>query len=245
MSNQNENFFEGLRDGLPICLGYLSVSFAFGISAVGMGLSVLEAVLISMFNLTSAGQLAGAPIIASFGSLYELALTQLVINLRYSLMSISLSQKFGNSVRMRDRFWIAFCTTDEIFAVASGKGDLVGRRYMAGLCLTPPLGWTLGTLLGAVLGNVLPESISSALGVAIYGMFVAIVIPPCKKERATLIATLLSAALSCAIFYIPALSFIGSGFSVIICAIISSVVFALFFPVKSEEGKEDRDGART
>lgn len=243
MSNQNENFFEGLRDGLPICLGYLSVSFAFGISAVGMGLSVLEAVLISMFNLTSAGQLAGAPIIASFGSPYELALTQLIINLRYSLMSISLSQKFGGSVRLRDRFWIAFCTTDEIFAVASGKRDTVGRKYMAGLCLTPPVGWTLGTLLGAVLGNVLPESISSALGVAIYGMFVAIVLPPCKKSLSTLMAVVLSATLSCAIFYTPALKFIGGGFSVIICAVVSSVIFALICPVRSNVRKENEDAA--
>lgn len=242
MSKQNENFLEGLRDGLPICLGYLSVSFAFGISAVGMGLSCLEAVLISMFNLTSAGQLAGAPIIASFGSLYELALAQLIINLRYSLMSISLSQKFGSSVRMRDRFWIAFCTTDEIFAVASGKKDSVGRRYMAGLCLTPPIGWTLGTLFGAILGNVLPEGISSALGLAIYGMFVAIVLPPCKKSTSTLMAVLVSAALSCAIFYIPAFDFISSGFSVILCAVVSSVIFALLFPVKSEEEKEVNNG---
>ncbi len=241
MSKQHENFLEGIRDGIPICLGYLSVSFAFGISAVGMGLSVLEAVLISLFNLTSAGQLAGAPIIASFGSLSELAATQLIINLRYSLMSISLSQKFGDSVRLRDRFWIAFCTTDEIFAVASGKPHAVGRRYMLGLALTPPIGWTLGTLLGAVAGNILPESISSALGVAIYGMFVAIVLPPCKKNRATLMSVILSIALSCAFYYIPFLNRIGSGFVIIICAVVSSLVFALIAPISEESQESEKE----
>ena len=137
MDKQNNKFSEGLRDGIPICLGYLSVAFAFGIFSVGSGLSVLETVLISMTNVTSAGQLAAVPIIAAGGSLFELALTQFVINLRYSLMSVSLSQKLGSTVRLIDRFLIAFVNTDEVFAVASGKNGNLGRRYLYGLTLTP------------------------------------------------------------------------------------------------------------
>ena len=190
--NQHNSFSEGVRDGLPICLGYLSVSFAFGIAAVGLGLSLPEAVLISMCNVTSAGQLAGAPIIAAFGSLVELVLTQLVINLRYALMSVSLSQRLGETVRFRDRFWIGFCVTDEIFGVSSAKEGAVGRLYMAGLILTPFLGWTAGTLLGAAAGHILPQMLISALGVAIYGMFVAIVVPPAKEEKPVLAAVLLA-----------------------------------------------------
>jgi len=237
MELQNDNFKKGLRDGIPICLGYLSVSFAFGISAVNMGLSVLEAVLISMFNLTSAGQLAGAPIIAAFGSLWELAATQVVINLRYSLMSVSLSQKLGKNVRFFDRLWIAFCNTDEIFAVASGNKGAVGKRYMLGLSLTPYFGWALGTLLGAVAGDILPEIVASSLGVALYCMFIAIVVPPCKKSRPTLMCVLLAVALSCVFNYVPALKAIGDGFIIIICTVAASLLFALVAPVK--------DGMRT
>ena len=236
MEKENNNFYEGIRDGIPICLGYLSVSFAFGIFSVGtLGLSVLEAMLISMFNVTSAGQLAGAPIIASFGSLWELASTQVVINLRYSLMSVSLSQKLGNSVRSIDRFWIAFCNTDEIFAVSSGKGSPVGRKYMLGLILTPYLGWSIGTLVGAAAGNILPAIVVSALGVAIYGMFIAIVVPPCKKSRPTLLCVLLAIAMSCVFYYVPALDFIGDGFVIIICSVVSSLIFALIAPVNDEK----------
>ena len=234
MEQQNNNFSKGLRDGIPICLGYISVSFAFGISAVGMGLTVFEALMISMFNLTSAGQLAGAPIIAAFGSLWELAATQIVINLRYSLMSVSLSQKLGKSVRFIDRLWIAFCNTDEVYAVASGNKGTVGRKYMFGLALTPYLGWSLGTLLGAVAGDILPAIVSASLGVALYCMFIAIVVPPCKKSKPTLMCVLLAIALSCVFNYVPALSSVGGGFVIIICAVTASLIFAFIAPVSDE-----------
>lgn len=238
MEKENNSFRKGIRDGIPICLGYISVSFAFGISAVNMGLSVLEAVMISMFNLTSAGQLAGAPIIAAFGSLWELAATQVIINLRYSLMSVSLSQKLGKSIGFFDRLWIAFCNTDEIFAVASGNKGAVGKSYMLGLALTPYLGWSVGTLLGAIAGDILPEIVASSLGVALYCMFIAIVVPPCKKSRPTLMCVLLAIALSCVFYYVPALDFIGDGFVIIICAVISSLLFAFIAPVIDENGIE-------
>ncbi len=234
---ENNSFYMGLRDGVPICLGYLSVAFAFGISASAMGLTVLQAVMVSMFNVTSAGQLAGLPIIAACGSYLELALSQLIINLRYSLMSVSLSQRFSKSVRFIDRFPIAFINTDEVFAVACGKGLPVGRRYMYGLILMPFIGWTSGTLLGAAAGNILPAILTSALGIAIYGMFIAIVTPVVKSERNTALCVLMSIAISCFFYYIPALKQVPSGFVIIICALAASVLFALVAPIKDGEEK--------
>ena len=181
--NENNSFKKGIKDGIPICLGYISVAFAFGIFATESGLSVLQSLLISMTNVTSAGQLAGVPIMASSGTFLELIVSQLVINLRYALMSVSLSQKLGESVKLKDRFIISFVNTDEVFAVASGNKHHVGKKYLYGLILTPYLGWSLGTLLGAAAGNILPASIVSALGIAIYAMFVAIVIPKTKKSK--------------------------------------------------------------
>ncbi len=227
---QKQEFIRGIKDGLPICFGYLSVSFAFGIFAVGSGLAALEALLLSMTNVTSAGQFAAVPIMAAGGSLFELALVQLVINGRYALMSLSLSQKLGVDIRLRDRFLIAFVNTDEVFAVASGQKENVGRHYMRGLILTPYLGWSLGTILGAVAGDILPAMLVSALGVAIYGMFVAIVLPSTKKSRPTAICVLLSVVLSCLFYYVPRLREIPNGFSIIICAVTASAVMAIAAP---------------
>lgn len=235
---ENNKFTKGVTDGLPICFGYLAVSFAFGISAVQGGLSWLEALLISAFNLTSAGQLAGVGVIISSGSLIEMAVTQLVINSRYSLMSVSLSQKLSDKVSLLDRFLIAFGNTDEIFAVSVSNKGFVGKRYMYGLILTPYLGWSLGTLLGAVLGNVLPQIVISSLGLAIYGMFIAIVVPVVKKEKATLLCVLGAILLSCLFRYLPLLSVIPSGFVIIICAVIPSLIFAFAAPIETEEVAE-------
>ena len=233
------SFKKGIYDGIPICLGYLSVAFAFGIFAVANGLSAPEALMISMTNVTSAGQLAAVPIITGGGSLLELAVAQLVINLRYALMSVSLSQKLGGSVRFMDRFLIAFVNTDEVFAVAHGQSEAVGRRYMYGLILTPYLGWSAGTIIGALAGSILPSAVTSALGVAIYGMFVAIVLPPAKKDKATALCVVIAIALSCAFRYIPALSGVPGGFTVILCAAAAGTIMALAAPVKDEEAEEN------
>lgn len=232
-------FLKGLADGMPICLGYLSVSFAFGIFSVESGLSVIETLLISMLNVTSAGQLSAVPIIAGAGSMAELALTQFVINLRYSLMSVSMSQKFDGSVRLPDRFGIAFVDTDEVFAVATAQPGKVGREYLFGLILTPYLGWSAGTLAGALAGDILPAVLTSALGVAIYGMFIAIVLPPAKKDRATALCVLLAMGLSCLFRYTPGLSSVSGGFVIIICAVLSGALFALVAPIKTGEESHD------
>ena len=230
-----KQFSEGLKDGMPICLGYISVSFAFGIFAVGSGLGILETLLLSMTNVTSAGQFAAVPIIASCGMILELCAIQLIINARYALMSLSLSQKLGPDVRLRDRFLIAFVNTDEVFAVASGKSAPVTRAYMFGLILMPYLGWSGGTLLGAAAGDILPATLVSALGVAIYGMFIAIVVPGAKRERATALCVLLSVVLSCIFKFVPLFSAVSDSFSIIICAVLASLVMALIRPVPKEE----------
>lgn len=233
---------KGLKDGLPICIGYFSVSFAFGIFAIENGLTVMQAVIISLTNLTSAGQLAGVPIMAG-GSLVEIAVSQLVINSRYSLMSVSLAQKFSENVKFKDKFLLAHFNTDEIFAVATSQKGEIGTKYMCGLALLPIIGWTSGTLLGGVAGNILPTPVTAALGLAIYGMFTAIVVPVAKKEKATAICVLFSIALSCAFKYIPLLSKVPSGFTVIICAVAASAVFAIIAPIKTEENEEVKENA--
>ena len=235
---KKNTFIKGIVDGLPICFGYLSVAFAFGIFAVENGLTAIQVVLISMTNVTSAGQLAAVPIIAGGGTLIELAVTQLIINLRYSLMSVSLSQKMKKSVGFLDKLVIAFVNTDEVFAVASGNEGRVGKKYLYGLILTPYIGWSFGTILGAVAGDILPEIVISSLGIAIYAMFVAIVVPPMKKSKPTALCVLMAVALSCMFRYLPILNKVPGGFTIIICAAISSSIFAVIAPIEEVEDDE-------
>lgn len=235
---KNNSFLNGITSGMPICLGYLSVAFAFGIFATESGMSLMQTLLISMTNVTSAGQLAAVPIMATGGSLAELALTQVVINLRYALMSVSLSQKLDNRVTLFDRFVIAFVNTDEVFAVAAAREGAIGRRFLYGLITMPYLGWSLGTLLGAGAGQILPSTVISALGIAIYGMFIAIVIPPAKKHRATAFCILFAIGLRCGFSYLPGLAQIPGGFAVILCAVVASSVFGLLAPISVAEEAE-------
>lgn len=230
MESEKLGFREGLTDGVPIGLGYLSVSFSFGISAVTQGVSALAATVISMVNLTSAGQVAGLGIITAAGTLFEMALAQLIINIRYALMSLSLSQKLDSGFTTLHRFPAAFGITDEIFAVASGKPKEITPSYMYGLILLPFLCWSAGTLLGGIAGSVLPGILRSALGIAIYGMFIAIFIPPARKSVGVLVTVIISAAMSCVLRYIPLFSHISSGFAIIICTLAASAAGAFLFP---------------
>ena len=229
-------FFKGVRDGIPIFLGYLSVSFGFGILCINLGLSVATAVGISITNLTSAGQVAGVGIIAAGGTLIEMVLTQIVINLRYSLFAISLSQKLDSSFTTPHRVLASFGITDEIFAVSYAQEGKVKPAYMYGLILTPWVGWACGTLTGAVAGNILPAIVTSALGVAIYGMFIAIVVPEAKKSRPTAICVAIAVLLSCLFYYVPWLNAIPSGFTIIVCAVVASAVMAFAAPIDQEVG---------
>ncbi len=230
----NNSFKKGLSDGVPIALGYIPVSFAFGVMAVKGNIPVLLAVLISMTNLTSAGQLAGLSLMLSHGSLFEAALTQFIINLRYSLMSVSVSQKLHRSVTMPGRLAVSFGITDEIFAVATGNKGEVGSKYMYGLITLPYFGWAIGTLLGAAAGSLLPTLILGALGIAIYGMFIAIFIPPLKKCFSVAVVVVLASLLSCCFAYVPFLKSVSSGFVIIICAVVAATVGALIKPVDDD-----------
>lgn len=239
-----KRFLEGIKDGIPIGLGYLSVSFTFGIAAVAPGdagnaLSVWQAVLISMTNLTSAGQLAGLQIMLYGGTLIEMAISEFIINLRYSLMSISLSQKVNRKFKGMYRWLLGFGITDEIYAVAILHKGEVSRSYFLGLMTIPYIGWSLGTFLGALSGNLLPAIVCSALGLAIYGMFIAIIIPPMKKSRSTLMVVCIAIILSCMFAYVPGLNKISVGFSIIICAVAASLIGAIFFPVEDTEDEEE------
>ena len=232
-----KDFVKGMRHGIPIMLGYLSVSFGFGVLCIQMNLSILAAVGISVTNLTSAGQVAGVEIIAAGGSMIEMILCQLVINLRYSLMSLSLSQKLDPSFHLIHRLFVGYGVTDEIFAVASSQPGLLKPAYMYGLIFTPFLGWSIGTLLGAAAGDIMPPSVTAALSLMLYGMFIAIIIPPAKKNRKVLFVILIAAALSVVMRYW--LPMISGGFSIIIAALISSAAGALFFPTVPEQRGEE------
>ena len=233
----NGAFRKGIRHGLPIALGYLSVSFAFGMKAVGDGLTVLQAVLISMTNLTSAGQIAALPLMTGGAALTEMALTQLTINLRYALMSLSLSRKLDSSMGTLQRMIFSFANTDEIFAVASSQPGKVGKHYLYGLMLTPWFGWSLGTLLGAAAGTLLPVFVRTALGIAIYGMFLAIILPPARKQLSVRAVVAIAVALSLCFRYIPGLNRISSGFAIIICAVSAAAAGAALFPLKDGESE--------
>lgn len=231
-------FIEGLANGIPIALGYLVVSFSFGIAAVAEGLTPLQAVIISLTNLTSAGQFAGLGIITGGGSLFELGLSQLVINLRYSLMGVSLSQKLDKSFRPCHSATLGFAMTDEVYAVAVSRTKPVRPLYFLGLAALPYVSWAFGTLVGAVFGTLLPEMVCSALAVAIYGMFIAIIVPKMKTSGSICLITLIAIAISCVIYYVPTFSGISSGFSVIICAVAASAIGAIFLPTIEEDENE-------
>ncbi|MEZ3502955.1 MAG: AzlC family ABC transporter permease [Lachnospiraceae bacterium] len=235
---KKQDFQCGLKDGAPIALGYFSVSFSFGILALGGGLTVFQAALTSLTNVTSAGQFAGLQIIIAGGTLLEMAVTQLIINLRYALMSLSLSQKLSERVTFWQRLIIAFANTDEIFAVAMAHGRELSFSYMAGLQILPVIGWTAGTAVGAAAGSMLPEAVNSALSVALYGMFIAVVIPEAKKVRSVLATAALALLMSCVIYYLPVFSGISAGVSIIICTVAASAAGAVLFPLHEEGGTE-------
>lgn len=235
---RKNEFVQGLKDGLPICLGYFSVSVAFGMTTVLAGMPLWAAVLISLTNLTSAGQFAGANLMLAGVNMMELGLTTLVINIRYFLMSLSVSQKVERKMSMKERLAVSFGITDEIFAVSMQyKGEL-STPYMAGLIITPILGWTGGTLAGGAATSVMPEALSSALGIALYGMFIAVIIPPAREERSVLFTVILAILSSLAFTYLPGLRNLGSGWSIIIITIAVSAVAAWLFPRKPEEVEE-------
>ena len=228
-----KDFIEGLKSGLPIGLGYLSVSFAFGIMAINSGLYWWQALLVSMSTLTSAGQLAGIGIMSLPHMYIEMLVNQLTINVRYAFMSVSLSQKTDSKFKGIFKWLLAFFVTDEIFGVAVSK-DNVTRSFFFGLGVTPYIGWATGTLVGALLGQVFPNVVMNALSIAMYGMFIAIVLPPCKKDFKVGIVVLLAAVISILIYFVPYLNNLFGGLAISVVAVVSAVVGAIIFPREEE-----------
>lgn len=235
---KNKDFANGLKDGIPIALGYFSVSIAFGLTAAILGFPVWSAVLVSLTNVTSAGQAAAIQIMAKSGAIVEIILTTLIINMRYFLMSLSVSQKVSEKMTFLQRLAVSFGITDEVFAVSMQRNKPLTASYMAGLILLPVIGWTSGTFAGAVATNFLPSEVSAAMGIALYGMFVAIIIPPSRKNRNVMVTVLMAVAAGFIFAFMPLLKEISSGWTTIIITILVSSIAATFMPIK-EEGDAD------
>jgi len=229
------HYLYGLKKGIPIALGYLAVSFAFGVMCVNGGISPLMATIISFTNLTSAGQFAGVKLIFQVGSFLEIGLTVFLINLRYALMSLSLSQKIDKKMKWYERLICSFGITDEIYAVAITEEKTVNTKYLLGLITLPLTGWTLGTLIGCLSTNLFSNNFLNAMSIALYAMFIAIIVPDAKKYKNVLTVCLISIVLSCCFEYIPVINQIGLGFKTIITTIIACTLGALIFPRKENE----------
>ena len=228
-------FLAGAREGMPVCAGYFSVSFGFGAVAVAEGIRVLDAVLISAVNLTSAGQFAGITVIAAAATLLEMFLTQLVINSRYALMSLALGQRLGESMGTWKRMLIAFFNTDESFALAMRQREKPTLPFLLGIGTVSFVGWVGGTLMGALAGSVLPLSLRTAMGVLLYGMFVAILVPQAKEEKPKLGAMLLAVLFSSMFWWIPGMNQVSQGLAIVISTVAAAGICALLFPVADEE----------
>lgn len=226
-------FFRGVRKGIPIAIGYLSVSFTFGVKATNGGIPIWIAVLMSVTNLTSAGQFAGATLIMAQASYFEFAAATFVINIRYMLMSLALSQKLAKETKLSQRMVVGFGITDEIFAVASTEPREITSKYMYGLIFLPVVGWTAGTALGALASQIMPAALSSAMELGLYAMFIAIIVPPARKNGAIALVILISVLMSCILRVTPVLNHISVGFQVILAAVLAAAVGAVVKPITS------------
>ncbi|WP_242875920.1 AzlC family ABC transporter permease [Cellulosilyticum sp. I15G10I2] len=239
LQNINEEgikeYIRGVKKGMPIGLGYLYVSIAFGMMAVTGGVLPIQALIISMTNLTSAGQFAGIKLIVHAASFAEIALTVFVINIRYILMSLSLSQRLGANMSQVKKAFIAFGITDEIFTMASLEKQQLTCAFMLGLMTLPYIGWALGTYLGAAATMLLSPLLQDALGIALYAMFIALIIPAARESKAVRITLIIAIGLSCLFKYAPYVNSVSSGFAIIAATILASALAAYLFPVKEEE----------
>lgn len=239
-TNHRTWYIRGIRDGIPIALGYLAVSFSLGIAAGNLGMKAFSAALMSFTNVTSAGEFAGLSLMAAGAAYVEMAGTQFIINLRYCLMSCALSQKLSPKMPFFHRLLMAYGITDEIFGIAigTGAGQALSPYYVYGAISVAVPGWTLGTWLGVVSGNILPARVLSALNVALYGMFIAVVVPPARKDKilAGMIAVSMGASLL--FTYLPGISSLSSGMRIILLTVLIAGAGAVLFPIH-EEGEED------
>lgn len=231
-------FKKGMRDGLPIGMGYFAVAFTLGIAARNAGLTAFQGFLASILNNASAGEYAGFTIISADAAYWEIAAVTLVANARYLLMSCSLSQKFKPGAPIIHRFLVGYAVTDELFGITIAQPGCLNPYYSYGaFCIAIPC-WATGTALGVLAGNLLPLRVMSALSVALFGMFIAVIIPPARKERPVLLAVSVSFLLSFAVSRISLFSKISDGIRTIILTLLIATLAAVIFPVKEESNLE-------
>ncbi|NLM68888.1 MAG: AzlC family ABC transporter permease [Firmicutes bacterium] len=235
---QNSDFLYGLKQGVPIMLGYIPVGFTFGLLVAAGGLSPWLALLTSLTNYTSTGQFAGMRLLLAGAGYLEIMLTTLVINLRYLLMSLSLTQKVDPNLTFGKRIICGFGITDETFTVAAVAPDRLQFPYLIGLMLGPFIAWSTGTALGGAASAALPQQLSSAMGIALYALFIALIIPPARKSKEVLSVILISVSLNIILQYIPIFSFISAGFRIIIATIAAAGIGAWLWPDKQQQQLE-------
>ena len=228
----NYTFVRGMRDGIPICLGYFAVSFALGIAGRGVGMNAVQAFVMSLTMVASAGQFAAITLIGAGAGIIEMITTTVVVNLRYLLMSCSLTQKLSPETKLLHRLALSYCMTDEIFGLSISVDGFLRPVYTYGITVISVSGWCLGTVLGVVAGNILPALVTNALGVAMYGMFLAIIIPPAKENHFLGALVAVSMAASGLFSVLPYLKAISSGFRVIILTILIAGIAAVIHPIE-------------
>lgn len=233
--NNRTCFVRGMRDGVPIALGYFAVAFTLGIAARKAKLTALQAALASCLTMASAGQYAGFTVIAEQGTYLTMAIMILVANARYLLMSCALTQKLSPKTGLGHRLLMGLGVTDEIFGVCVSVENPLNPRYLYGVFLVAMPGWTLGTYLGVVMGNLLPGSLVSALSVGLYGMFLAVIVPPARKSKVIGVLVILSMGLSLLADMLSFLAHISSGTKIILLTVVISAAAAIFFPIKEQD----------
>lgn len=229
---------QGFRDGIPIGLGYFAVSFSLGIVARNAGLSAFQGFLASALCSASAGEYAGFTLIAAMGTFLEIAIITFITNARYLLMSCALSQKAEPGLPLRHRLLTAFYITDELFAITIARPGYLNPYYTYGAILIAVPCWAFGTAFGVIAGNLLPLRLVSAFSVALYGMFLAVIIPPARKEKVIAGLILLSFAASFLAAYLPVISDISDGTRTILLTVIISAAAAILFPRKPNEEEQ-------
>ena len=233
--NKRRLFLEGMRDGMPICLGYVAVAFSLGIAARRAGIDAFQGFLMSFLNNASAGEYALITTIAADAGYLEAAVITLVANARYLLMSTALSQRFSPDEKIRHRLLVSYDITDELFGIAIAREGYLEPMYSYGAFAVAIPGWAFGTAFGIIMGNLLPALIVRALGVALYGMFLAIIIPPAKKDKIVGVLVVISFAASFVLSRMPVTADWSEGTRTILLTILIAGVAAVLFPKKEEE----------
>ena len=233
---ENLKFYrKGLKDGIPIALGYFAVAFTLGIVAKNSGLSALETMIAAALTNASAGAYAAFSVIKEDSGFLEMALTQLVVNIRYLLMAAALSQKLAPKTSTLHRSLVAFDVTDEIFGISIAQKGTLNPFYNYGAATISIPGWASGAFFGVIMGNVLPSAVVSALSVGLYGMFLAIIIPPARKNKVIALLVIVSMSASLVFAKTPILMNLSEGMRVIILTVVISLLAAVLFPVKEDD----------